>query len=447
MPLFEPGIPPVKPAEAAALPKSDSVADYLAELSGVIRREARKQWMWGEVSEYAERGGHHYLSLVAPRSDREGQAKVRAVLFKTNAPTVLKLFREVTGSVPRVGMRILILAQGQFDATFGFSLLISQIDATYTIGAAEAQLRKIREALERSGDLRRQQALRLPSEFTRVALIAPENAAGLGDFKAQSDRLSSAGICKFTIHPASFSGQNAEKTLLAAVELVELGGPWDAVAVIRGGGAKADLAELNIESVARALARLPYPVVTGIGHERDSTLLDEIACTRFDTPSKVIAHIEQTILRNAQRAAHELSRMHLLATRAAENARLHADKMLRSQRDSAQNLVTKAAEHADRCRTQSGVDVTRLLARAREQAQQLHDRALRESRTFVESQSRLMEMRIRSVRAYRPDQLMGLGYSIARKPDGGLIRSAHDAARLDHFDLHFPDAPLRVKPV
>ena len=446
MSLFQPGIPEQRPAVAESLPESISVADYLAELTQTIKQSSRKTWMWGEISEYAERGGHHYFSLVSPRSDRPGQAKVRAALFRGSASPIIATFKSVTGSLPRVGMRILILATGQFDATFGYTLIVSQIDATYTVGDAEARLRAIRESLQKSGDYKRLKALSLPRDFVRVAVIAPESAAGLGDFRAQADRLDHAGVCGFHYFPANFQGKEVEFSFLQAIRRVAASGPYDLVVVIRGGGAQADLAEVNIESVARALARLPFPVAVGIGHERDSTLLDEIASKRFDTPSKVIAHIESTVVNNAIKASREVQNMVQLARAAAEAALNRVDAEIQRQRASVKKSCERALSESSRTVALIHRDAKATANRVGERAVDLRERSRLAARQLAESQKRLTSMRIQSIRAYRPDQIMGMGYSVVRTSGGEILRDAEAAIASKSIRILFHSGEITAIP-
>jgi exodeoxyribonuclease VII large subunit len=133
-----------------------------------------------------------------------------------------------------------------------------------------------------------------PLDFVRVAVISPETSAGLGDFQRESDRLQTATLCEFTFFRATFQGLDAPSSIRTAVQnalAAHRQSPFDALVVIRGGGSVTDLAWLNDLQLATVLCLCPLPVFTGIGHERDQTILDDIAHIRFDTPSKVALHI------------------------------------------------------------------------------------------------------------------------------------------------------------
>lgn len=155
-------------------------------------------------------------------------------------------------------------------------------------------------------------SLPAPADFVRVAVISPETSAGLGDFRQEADRLHGAGLCEFLFLRATFQGPAAASSLLEALETALTAHrerPFDALVIIRGGGAVTDLAWLNDLELARCACRLPIPILTGIGHERDSTILDEVAHRRFDTPSKAAHHTTQVIRDNALAALADLERI------------------------------------------------------------------------------------------------------------------------------------------
>ena len=149
-------------------------------------------------------------------------------------------------------------------------------------------------------------------------MISPETSAGLGDFRREADRLQIAVLCEFHLFPATFQGVETSSSIQSAV-LQALTAhqkkPFDALAIIRGGGSVTDLAWLNDMDLAKLLCQSPVPIFTGIGHERDNTILDEIAHTRFDTPSKVALHISTTIKDNALAAIQAWDRINALVGR------------------------------------------------------------------------------------------------------------------------------------
>ena len=183
---------------------------------------------------------------------------------------------------------------------------------SYTLGDLAAKLARIRDRLVKEGLYDRNKGLTAPTDFVRVAVISPSTSAGLGDFRRETDRLQDAGLCDFTYYNATFQGTEAPSSIRTAVNealAAHRQRPFDALVIIRGGGSVTDLAWLNDLELALLLCRSPVPVFTGIGHERDGTVLDEIAHRRFDTPSKVALHIASSIKDNALAALADLDRI------------------------------------------------------------------------------------------------------------------------------------------
>lgn len=207
-------------------------------------------------------------------------------------------------------------------AQYGFSLDIDAIDPAYTLGELEARKQGIRAQLQAEGVFAANKQLPPPWDFQAVLVVAPTGGAGPKDFQAEADRLQSLGICRFT-YALSRLGEGAPAEIRHALQAALGQGtgigaiPFDAVAIIRGGGAVNDLAWLNDYGLARLICDLPIPVMTGIGHERDSTLLDEVAHTRYDTPSKVIAYIEQRIIQRVGEIKANFAQVSTLAARPA----------------------------------------------------------------------------------------------------------------------------------
>jgi exodeoxyribonuclease VII large subunit len=273
------------------------------------------------------------------------------MIWRSFSARIIRKFKDATGEGLRDGIKVLVLVRAQFHPLYDFWLSIEDIDPSCTLGNLEAKLRKIRETLTQERIIQLNRSLRPPADFVRVAAMSPETSAGLGDFRQEADRLHAAGLCEFHFVRATFQGPAAPSSLLDAIETVlsaHRERPVDPLVIIRGGGAVTDLAWLNDLDLARRACRLPIPVLTGIGHERHSTILDEVAHRRFDTPSKTADHVTQLIRDNALAALADMGRIdhlvrHILAR--------HADRLLaQRQRIEAQIRLglAKAAAGVDR---------------------------------------------------------------------------------------------------
>ena len=292
----------------SASPRGIPLSQLLSGVASAVAQAFRAGvWTLVEVVDTRVRGGHVYLEVSERDANGVVVAKASAAIWANTASRILPEFEKATGAQIGPGIKLLVRARPVFKPQFGFSVEIDAIDPDYTMGDLEARKREIRERLQGEGLFELNRQLSSPWDFNRVLVVAPEGGAGLGDFQAEASRLEKLGICQFIYVHSRFQGDGAASEIrmefLGALERLRREGVvLDAVAIIRGGGAINDMAWLNDYALVRAVCELEIPVLTGIGHERDNTVLDEVAHIRFDTPSKVIAGIERVILQRAQEA-------------------------------------------------------------------------------------------------------------------------------------------------
>jgi exodeoxyribonuclease VII large subunit len=347
----------------AEKPAGVSLSQLLAEVERAVA-EAYQQSVWTRVDvvnvNLNVRNKHVYLELSERDEDGNVVAQARGTIWARTAERILPLFERETGAQLAPGIKLLVLAKPVFKAQYGLSLDITGIDASYTIGDLEAQKRRIREQLKAEGLFDRNRKLAAPWDFTRVMVVAPQGAAGLGDFAAEADRLHARGVCEFVYVHSRFQGAGAPADILSAVNagLQQASrAALDALIIIRGGGALNDLAWLNDYELAKFICLCRVPVLTGIGHERDSTVLDEVAHRSFDTPSKVIAAVEQQVAQRAGDARNAFETVVLHASRAAERSRIASERLETEVRTLARSTVTTAKSE-----TQSAMNQVQLAA-------------------------------------------------------------------------------------
>jgi exodeoxyribonuclease VII large subunit len=334
---------------SAMLKKGISLSQLLAGVSQAIAQTyAAGVWTMVEViSARVHSNGTVYLEISERDANGSVIAKSGAVIWSSNASRILPEFEKATGAVIGPGVKLLVRAKPVFKPAHGFSIEIDAIDPQYTLGDLEGRKRDIRARLHRELVFNANKKLTPPWDFAPVLVIAPPDAAGLGDFRAEANRLERHGVCKFVYVHSRFQGEGAaaeiRKVLMHALE------KWgsmpkipDPVVIIRGGGAVNDLAWLNDYDLARCICELEIPVFTGVGHERDSTVLDEVAHSKFDTPGKVIGEIERIIRMRAQESKENFEQIARMAGHAATTARravVHSDEAIKS---SASRLVVLA---------------------------------------------------------------------------------------------------------
>ena len=289
-------------------PNSVTLSTYLNNVQQVIKTHcADAIWVRAEITNCSSKGGHYYLELAEKDPDTHQRiAATKAIIWQFVARRIIIKFEQETGIKFGKDLNVLVKLKASFSPEYGFSLNIEDIDSNFTVGDIAKKYLEIRNRLISEGLIDLNRALPTPFDFEQVLVIAPENAAGLGDFKKDADALEMAGVCHFVYHHCLFQSTQApiaiQQTLKTALKAWSEStvSPPDAIVIIRGGGAVNDLAYLNDYDLAALLCKRKVPVWVGIGHERDKTILDEVAHRSFDTPSKVIAGIRNVIVQNHQ---------------------------------------------------------------------------------------------------------------------------------------------------
>ncbi len=280
-----------------------SLSQLLSRVSQAVSKAIPStEWIRAEISDCHSKPAYFYLDLVELDGNRQLLCKAKGIIFQNRIPILTAKFKAATGGFLKPGMKVLLQVKVNFNIMYGLGLSVEDIDPNYTLGDMAAKLAQIRKQLKTEGLYNKNKQLPLPKDFTRIAVISPDLAAGLGDFKREAIKLEDLDLCNFHYYTAQFQGTEAREQILVAIKAAikdheKLS--FDALVILRGGGAVIDLAWLNDYTIAKQLCDCPFVVFTGIGHERDNTILDEIACQRFDTPSKVIAYIFNRITENA----------------------------------------------------------------------------------------------------------------------------------------------------
>ena len=265
----------------------------LHELNGLVRRSIRACmpdtfWVQAELSDVRSNySGHCYLEFV--QKDAAGNnliAKARGTIWSNIYKMLKPYFEQETGQAFTSGIKVLVQVSVEFHELYGYSLTVLDIDPTYTVGDMERKRREILRQLEEEGVIDLNKELEMPMLPQRIAVISSATAAGYGDFCNQLMN-NSRGYGFYTeLFPAIMQGERVEETVLAALDAINARvEEFDAVVIIRGGGATSDLSGFDTYLLAASCAQFPLPIITGIGHERDDTVIDKVAHTRVKTPT------------------------------------------------------------------------------------------------------------------------------------------------------------------
>ncbi len=280
----------------------------LYELNSLVRETIEEElhqeyWVEAELSEVREVRGHCYMQLVQyDRSEEGGKrkryentpiAQASAKCWQSLWQLLRPYFEKETGQRLHAGMKVLLQVYANFHETYGFSWIVTDIDPTYTMGDMARKRQEIIRVLKDEGVFDLQKELPLPLFCQRIAVISSANAAGYGDFVNQLENNEYGFQFHTQLFPAVMQGEDVEKSVIAALEQIFRGSEnsFDCVVIIRGGGATADLSGFDTLALAENVANFPLPIITGIGHERDESILDMVSHTRVKTPTAAAAFL------------------------------------------------------------------------------------------------------------------------------------------------------------
>ena len=281
----------------------------LFELNNLVRRGIKaclpgEFWVQAETSDVrSNHSGHCYLEFVQ-KDERSNAlvAKARGMIWSNIYYRLKPYFERETGQAFVSGIKVLVKVTVDFHELYGFSLTVVDIDPTYTVGDMVKRRKEILERLDQEGILTMNKELSLPELPQRVAVISSPTAAGYGDFCNQLLHNAPGYIFYTRLFPAVMQGERIEASIINALEQIyrEID-HWDVVVIIRGGGATSDLSGFDTYNLAANCVQFPLPVITGIGHERDDTVLDMVSHTRVKTPTAAAEFLINCMDRAAQR--------------------------------------------------------------------------------------------------------------------------------------------------
>ncbi len=269
----------------------------------IVTKYRSSIWLIVEISELKIYNNNLFLTLV--EYDAQGNLLARARGIIWNFEKMLKNFLYATNVELTVGIKILAQINLDYHIQYGLTLVINNLDPSYTLGEAHAKLLKIKQQLIAEGIFYNNKTLKLPFDFNNIAVISPKDAAGLGDFKQDASKLEYHNICKFDYYVAVFQGIDcADSVNTTITKIIKAKINYDVIVIIRGGGASSDLTWLNDYAIAKQICLTNIPVFSGIGHNKDETIIDQVSAQSFDTPSKVINFITNTIVSNTQQTVN-----------------------------------------------------------------------------------------------------------------------------------------------
>lgn len=405
-------------------------------------------WITAEITEIQlNNSGHCYLQL-ADKKEKDGSivATARATVWAFTFRTLRPYFETMTGRSLAKGMKVMLNVEVVFHEVYGFSLNVRNIDPTYTVGDLERKKQEILAQLKEEGIIDMNRELEFPLLPKTIAVISSPTAAGLGDFMNQLEKNPYNYHFHIKLFPAVMQGEKTTESVIAALDRIyEYDFLFDAVVIIRGGGSQTDLGCFDSYELAANIAQFPLPVIAGIGHERDETIVDRVAHLRAKTPTAAAAflietfHEQESIL---EKRKHTFSAGVQSMLHREENRQLvgisafkRSVVALLTENGTSLKLLSHRMEHAVQLyigTRQSGFEnlkhrlenrILLVVDRQRNRLQNMQDGIGQKTSHILNNQQRRLEVVATMVRYADPKKVLEQGYSITRV-NGKAVKNA-----------------------
>lgn len=384
------------------MPQGLSLSEFNARIEGHLngQDDIQNQWVIAECSDMRlNRSGHCYTELIEKDDQGTTIAKIGAAIWAGTYRRLYEKFLNSTGQVLATGMKVLVNVTASFHSLYGMKVVINDIDPSYTLGDMARQRQEILKKLKVQGLIDKQKEVRWCTEVPqRIAIVSAAGAAGYGDFMNQLQG-NPYGLQFYTcLFHAVMQGAQTVPTVMAALDRInQYADLFDCVVIIRGGGATSELNSFDNYDLAAAVAQFPLPVIVGIGHERDETVLDYVAAVRVKTPTAaaewliqcgtnalarldglqdaVVTAVRETVSEAREHLAYFTSMIPAAARHIIETNRIRLDNYAASIPFAATGLIAAQRTRLERAGERIGEAIGRTLQREQQRMQALTDKA------------------------------------------------------------------------
>ena len=374
-------------------------------------------WVSAEISEIkVNYSGHCYLELIEKSAD-DGlpAAQARAVIWRSQYPRIAAAFEAGTGQRLAAGIRVLVKALVTYHELYGFSLQISDIDPSYTLGDLERQRQQTIAQLQQDGVWEMNRLLAWPEPAQRIAVVSSANAAGYQDFC--NELAKSPYRFEVTLFDAFMQGAAAEDSIVAALcAVADRQDDFDVAVLIRGGGSRNDLACFDSYRLCTYIAQFPLPVLTGIGHDKDTSVADMVAHTALKTPTAVAGRLVE-LMAEAE-GALDLAALQL--------------------HDAVQETLHAAAVQLERFGGQLRETSATFFTRRNVQLEHAAEWLSASVRELLERQKTKLDAAAKWMTGYAPERILRLGFAVVRK-EGRACRSTAEIQAGDRLSVELAD--------
>ena len=416
----------------------------LYQLNCLVKRELKNRFpdsflVIAEIADVKEnRSGHCYLELVEKREEDDAViATARATIWAFTYRMLKPYFETTTGKSLQKGIKVLVRVEIVFHELYGYSLNIKDIDPTFTIGDLERKRKEIIDRLTQEGVIDMNRELEFPMLPKTVAIISSPTAAGYGDFVDQLHRNVYGYAFHTKLFPAVMQGEKTTESIIAALERIyEYESLFDVVVIIRGGGSQTDLGSFDSYELAANVAQFPIPILAGIGHERDETIVDRVAYRSVKTPTAAAAFLiecfnevdsvledaKETLVRETRRILQEeKTRQVVRITEFKQFTRLFLEGQANNL-----TLSSRRVEHASRLFVQNRINglnqlkmrvegmVGALFERQRNRLDDMQKTMVRKTTELFTANRYFLELAETKMKYVDPKNILEKGFSITR---------------------------------
>lgn len=389
---------------------------------------AESYWITAEISELKlNASGHCYLELVEKNEKNAlPKAKANAVIWSYRFGMIDSYFRQSTGSALRSGLKILVCVKVNFHELYSLSLVIENIDPTYTLGDMERQRQQTIARLKADGVFELNKELAPTGVFQRIAVISSETAAGYRDFINELRSNGSNYRIDTTLFGALMQGESAERSIIEAlIDIEQRQAEFDAVAIIRGGGAVSDLSCFDSYDLCSYIAQFPIPIITGIGHDKDVSIADEVAFMALKTPTAVAKYL----IEQCAHTASLLDELEMLLEQSAKGAirryrqriEQHASQLKHLAVNRFRREETRISDQRSALSLRTNKQLWEQSRRTAQLQQQLKQRCI----SLIANQYHRIDRLGLEVRAGDPQRLLERGFALVFSETGRTVSAAN----------------------
>lgn len=378
--------------------KQYSLSELCQNIEEVLAEEfASTYWVRAEVASLSVRG-HCYMELVEKASTKNIAAKVRATCWQQIYGILSPYFEAETGQKLSVGMQVLLEVEVSFHAVYGLSLNIVGIDPTFTLGDMARQRQETIQRLKDDGVMDMQSSLEISSLPRRIAVISSADAAGYGDFCHQLENNSGGFQFRTQLFAAIMQGEQSAKSIIQSLQqIADEIDKWDIVVIVRGGGASTDLRNFDDYELASHCAQFPLPIIAGVGHTRDISIVDMVVHSSVKTPTAAAEWLINAMQQQADRIAELYTRLQRAIQHTINQQHIRIEQLQ-------QALQFTSKKHLYQLRSQ-------------------------------------LEMWQKTIELHSPERIYRMGYSLTTV-DGKVVKSIHDVKAGQQLQTHTADGTI-----